>query len=367
MRATPPLALATVLFAALGAAEAREQLVGIAVPNIHWESESAMRETLTDVADHGFGAVRIGWKAPYDRAEAALLEAARSGLDVLVTIPLIDAAVAAAGAEIRPATDGFFAAFGLSQIDEDRFAAVVERLAEFVATENITLVGIEVGNEMNWSGYNGDLAIGEGTVVSNLDQLDAGQQELFLAGLDSYVAALARAKTVLAAHAIADDVAILSGGLADINAGYIETRGATLVEPGLTWQLLDERGAFDAVDAVGLHIYEPLRPGFTPVERQAQLAELTAPCFNSDFGTKPCWITEFGMAIPADDCAPDDTDRRSRLRTLTSYLASDEGAQQVEATFFYDWNGDAAFSLERCGTPTALTRDLTSTPALSAN
>ncbi len=346
------------------AARAEAPLAGIAIPNILWESSSEVEDTLQSIKSAGFEAVRIGWKQPYAGAEAALLEATRNGLPVLVTIPLIDATVAEAGAQQRPATKGFFASYGLSQIDPNRLEDAAERLADFVSTQAVGLIGIEVGNEMNWSGYNGDLMIGKGRIISNLDQLDAEQEAAFLLGLDRYVEALERVEAVVYTYDWSTDVAVISGGLADINLDYIEHRGATLVEPSLVWRLLNERQAFRHLDGVGLHIYEPLRPGFEDDDREQMLTSFTDNCLSPLFGSLPCWITEFGMAIPAEDCAPDDLDRRERLDPLRAYLRSELGAQQVKATFFYDWSGDAAFSLERCGRPTALAQDLTSTSTL---
>lgn len=86
----------------------------------------------------------------------------------------------------------------------------------------------------------------------------------------------------------------------------------------------------------------------------AQLAE----CGADGFAQRPCWITEFGSALPHQACAPDDTQRIALLRPLLDRLAQPDEARAVPLAFYYDWNADKGFALKRCGHPTALVEEL---------
>jgi hypothetical protein len=121
------LCLAAGLLAPAAAAEEPGFTTGIAAANIAWAKAPAIAETMTGIAEAGFGSVRIGFKNPIAGTFRALDAAKAEGLDVLVTVPLIDGAVAAKGAEPRPRNKHFFPAYGLSQIDLDRYEARMPR------------------------------------------------------------------------------------------------------------------------------------------------------------------------------------------------------------------------------------------------
>ncbi|WP_375449402.1 hypothetical protein [uncultured Devosia sp.] len=347
---------------ATAGASTADSLTGVAVPNIIWQSPQDIDDTLADIRAADFEAVRIGWKAPLDAARLAVREARAQGLEVLVTLPLIDGTISREGAVARPRTDRFFAVHGLSQIDPVRLQQRLRELIDFAANEGIALAGIEIGNEMNWSGYNGDLPLApQGAVIDNLAHMAPLDRQAFLAGLQAYVDALGIARAALDDAGMTGKTALVMGGLADINSPFIRSSGATYVDPVLTHALLGDLGAFEAIDAVGIHLYEPLRLAMADADRAGMIRSQLAGCFTADYGGASCWITEFGTAEPDAGCSLDDRERRQMLAPLSNYLRDPATAGRIGATFYYDWDGDAAFSLVRCGQPTRLTLDLTQT------
>jgi hypothetical protein len=333
--------------------------IGIATANIAWEKPVDVKDTFAEIADAGFTTVRIGLKDPVAASYAALMAARDAGLDILVTVPLIDGSVALAGTEPRAKTKRFFAAYGLSQIDPARFEKRLADLLDFVTARKIPLIGLEIGNELNWSGYNGDLPLSESGRVAT-DRLDLAPDvaSRFADGISKYRAVFEIAKHAIAARPDLAGVRLVSAGLADINADFIRRSGATYVAPALVYDAYAEQRLLALVDAVGVHLYEPLRAASRSDERPALIEAQLADCGTPAFLGRPCWITEFGSALPQQACAPDDAQRIALLKPLLERLAQPGAAQFVPFAFYYDWNADQGFALKRCGHPTALVETL---------
>jgi hypothetical protein len=352
-------ALLALLLAMPAAASEEGFITGVAAANIAWSKPDAIRSTMREIAAAGFGSVRIGFKNPVEGTFRALDEANDAGLAVLVTVPLIDGAVATPGAEPRPKNRHFFAAYGLSQIDLARFDARLAILLRQIAEHDLPVIGLEIGNEPNWSGYNGDLPVRYGgQVVDSPAAWSSETRQRVARGLDLYAAAIGSARQMLAADPRLSHIRLLTAGLADINTEFIRRVGATYVIPEAFNAWLVERGLFSKVDAIGIHLYEPLRAARIAGDRNQMIARQLADCGREAFASRPCWITEYGAALPEQECAAEDSRRIALMRPLFDYLDRPENAVRVPIGFYYDWSEDAGFSLKRCGRPTELTKIL---------
>jgi len=230
-----------------------------------------------------------------------------------------------------------------------------KKLADFAVTENLPLIGIELGNELNWSGYNGDLPLDKnGQIIADIADLPPA----FSDGLDRYAAVFESARKILAERPSLHAVKLVSAGLADINTDFIRRSGASYVRPSLVHDIFASRGIFMDADAVGVHLYEPLRSARQKDDRAAMIAGQLDACGKADFANRPCWITEFGSALPQDVCAPNDAQRTALLAPLLMQLQAPGAAARVPFAFYYDWNEDKGFALERCGHLTALAETL---------
>jgi hypothetical protein len=336
-------------------AEAPPLSIGIATANIAWEEPAKVVATFNAIQTAGFGIVRIGLKEPLPRSYAALVSAKEAGLKIVLTIPLIDGAVAEAGAKPRPRQERFFPAYGLSQIDLSRFDARLAALLDFAVDQQIPLIGLELGNELNWSGYNGDLPFAKGGHVIGADKdWPKDVKDRFADGLARYHAVFKRAEAALGRRPALSDVKLVSAGLADINAGFIRQSGTTYVAPALVYRAFSQRGIFNITDAVGIHLYEPLRSANRSADRLAMIDAQLDDCGGATFARRPCWITEFGSALPQAECGDDDSERITLLRPLLDRLHKTAAA--VPLALYYDWSEDKGFALQRCGRPTALTK-----------
>ncbi|WP_374367359.1 hypothetical protein [Dongia sp.] len=358
-RHTLALCLAVGLLAPAVAAEEPGFTTGIAAANVAWAKAPAIAETMTGIAAAGFESVRIGFKNPVAGTFRALDAAKAEGLEVLVTIPLIDGAVSAKGAEPRPRDRHFFPAYGLSQIDLARYDARLRQLLDRIADKDLPVIGLEIGNELNWSGYNGDLPVRPGgAFIADAAAWPVDERAAFEAGIDKYAAVIERTRAALQENPRFGNIKLVSAGLADINANFIHRVGASYIDPALVHDAFAARGLFGQVDAIGIHLYEPLRNAADVGDRPRMIATQLTDCGRADFAERPCWITEYGAALPEKDCAADDSRRIALMKPLLDHLALAENARRVPIGFYYDWNEDAGFSLLRCGRPTELTREL---------
>jgi hypothetical protein len=130
------------------------------------------------------------------------------------------------------------------------------------------------------------------------------------------------------------------------------------VAPDIVYQAFATRQIFQQFDVVGIHLYEPLRKANALIARATMINSQLDDCAAPAFAARPCWITEFGAALPQQDCAPKDSSRIALLEPLLKYLALPANAGRIPIGFYYDWNDDAAFALVRCGRPTELTKIL---------
>jgi hypothetical protein len=187
------------------------------------------------------------------------------------------------------------------------------------------VAGIEVGNEMNWSAFNGDLPLAaKGQVISDLSQLAPETGSRFEAGMAAYAKAMQIVKTAVSSQGA--HIPVVAGALADIDARFVASSGATLVDPDLARSLLNAQGAFHDADAIGVHLYEPLQLNVDAASRSGMIAQKLDACDTPALGGQPCWITEYGIAQWHSKCDIADDDRRHAIGALTAYLAAPENA-----------------------------------------
>lgn len=339
-------------------AGADDVLVGVGITNISWQQAPAISSTLDAISEARFEAVRIAWKGSIERSQIALRDASTKGLETLIVLPLTDGPTSEPEALARQASGDFFAVHGLSRLDLTRLEAQVDDMLDFVVAEDIAVAGIELGNELNWSGFNGDLPLApSGAWIEAMSQLDAPTQQAFARGVDRYVEAIRLVEAALRARDM--DVPVVLGAMADIDGQFVRQSGGMLVAPDIVVAMLEARGALALTDAVAVHLYAPLRLDVETDARAGMLGQVLDDCGTPALGGQPCWITEYGIAQWQDACDVSDEARRDAIAALNQYLSQPGSAARVPATFFYDWSDSAHFSLVRCGRLSTLAQDVT--------
>lgn len=252
---------------------------------------------------------------------------------------------------------------GLSQADPERLRADAESLFAKLEARGIVLAGIEVSNEINWTGFNADFPLpGQGRILGASDLTNDPEGQQIAKGLLLYVKSLEVLKDVRDHSNLNQHTPIISAGLADLdNPNHKLTWvKADAASSDATLEFLRAHGLDKLVDGYGLHFYPNQK---TAAERLAHIKEngLEQCQPPGSAKGKPCWVTEWGFNYPADTCPVSDIDDAARtalvreIRGLFSQLAQQD---RVMGLFFYNWQGNIRAPKEdrasafRCGTLT---------------
>lgn len=248
----------------------------------------------------------------------------------------------------------------LSELKPQEFAEGFRPLLDELEAAGVRLTAIELGNEINTSGYNGDIATpGSGRVLSvtDLNNRNDAEARPIAAGYRTYVAITTTLKTLRDHSKLNQKTPIIAAGMA--NWGL---PGPKAWDGGLAVSLVDaieflrQSGLDKYVDGYGVHVYPGLDPSRTVPTRVASLGhDIFAACTR----VKPCWLTEWGVPdgsvskVP-EHCPIDETKRIKVIEELRGAFQHFVEEGRLAAFIFYDWadvagNTGAIF---RCGTRT---------------
>jgi hypothetical protein len=220
----------------------------------------------------------------------------------------------------------------------------------------VRLTAIELGNEPNGGGYNGDFASpGSGRVLglADLNNPNDAEARPIAAGFRVYVKIMAALKEIRDHSKLNQQTPIITAGMADwgpprakaFNNGGVAVSLTNIIE------FLRQNGIDKYVDGYGVHVYPGLDPSRSVATR---IASLGPSIFTACTRTKPCWLTEWG--IPDDPKNPDrcPLDETARLKVIEQLRGAfqhfaDEG--RLAAIIYYDWLDTPGQSqvLFRCG------------------
>jgi hypothetical protein len=181
------------------------------------------------------------------------------------------------GAQRRPAVKdlpAMWPSFPLSVADPERFRAVFKPLFERLETTGITFAALELGNEINWTAFNGDFPIpGEGRVFGEADLTRDPEAIRIAEGYRAYLRTLGVLKDIRDHSRLNRGTPILSAGLSDPGpAGSRPGSKTDAVTIGATLQYLRANGLDALVDAYGVHTYPVAKAS---AQRLKQLEEDT--------------------------------------------------------------------------------------------
>ena len=203
-----------------------------------------------------------------------------------------------------------YSAVPLSQLDPEFFREKFWVLWREIEQRQIHFtVAIELGNEINWAPFNGDLKLlpphgkpPQGAPGS-AGLVDRGA---YLKGLNRYVAALSIIKQLRDASALNGRAKIVSAGLASMTPAFAANIGAEYVDTDETLRILKADGLDALVDGYGLHSYPDINA--KPAQRGRDLDALLRPCLAGPRGHS-CWLTEWGIAQTNLNCPSDESKR----------------------------------------------------------
>jgi hypothetical protein len=243
-----------------------------------------------------------------------------------------------------------WSSYPLSSADPARFRIVFEPLFNQLEGFGITFAALELGNEINWTAFNGEFPIpGEGRVFGQADFARDPEAAQIAAGYRAYLQTLGVLKDIRDHSRINANTPILSAGLSDPGpAGLRPGLKTDAVAIGATLQYLRVNGIDTVVDAYGVHTYPWAK---TASRRLDQLEEDTlAECRRRGQG-RPCWLTEWGLPGAGAACLGNDSPRAALMRELLDDFRQFVGQGRLKGLFYYSWT-DEKYGIYRCGTLT---------------
>lgn len=325
-------------------------IVGVNRPTLNWSPPEVRAATARAIAEAGIPAVRLGWSEPRAAMRDALEQARRNNLGVLVAFGFLHDTVEAGRADaIRPGPgEPWGPRARLSALDVGRYGNWVAAALDDILASGVRLLAIQVGNEMNAAGFNGDLPLlRPGVGWPGVEAVPEPHRSAFEEGLRRYVGALRAARAARDARPALRGVPVVTAGLDESDDAWMRQTLGSAVAAEVVQRRLAELGAFDVADGVGNHAYGPFWPdGRDP---RPMLRRAWAECGGDLVRFRPCWVSEFGGA--ADTPQGCDLVERRRVAQLdaAAEVARELGPRRVAAAFFYDWDDHGSRSLVRCG------------------
>lgn len=337
---------AFVLAPPAGADDAPLDRIGINRVNLAWLSHADQERVLKEIAASGITHVRLSLSRPVDKSIDALEVADRLGLKILLEIQLGNKDYYPADARPRTGFGRIWDVQRLSDLDLDLYRTQLRSSLARIDGMGIRIDAVEPGNEINYSAYNGDLAVYEkpGRRTPRAVSEVANRSALGR-GLDAYVGAVRITREELRATAHSRDALLISAGLSDVGTGEADRRGMERLEPGAFLSLLRQRGIDALVDGYGIHVYPGRKDDAALARYVTTLLDFCQP----EGEGKPCWVTEWGIANTAVSCPVDDRDREVAIRAVRRSFADLADRGRLKAAFYYDWDTQPVYSVWRCG------------------
>jgi hypothetical protein len=296
-----------------------------------------------DMAANGVKTMRISL---FPNSVDFVIDAYRHGISsVVIVYPY-------AGSSVK--WKGAWGAAPLSKLDPKEFTAGFSPMLEKLEAAGVRLAAIELGSEINTSGYNGDIPVPGSKRVLGLTDLNNPhdtEAAAIAAGYRQYLKIMAALKELRDRSKLNQRTPLLSAGLVGVavkaqswNAGL----AVSLLDSIAFWR---QNGLDQLVDGYGLHVYPDADAHRSAAVRIASMEQtLFAPCTRA----KPCWLTEWGIGNGDQACPAQETQRRQVIGVLRSAFKHfvDEG--RLHALIYYAWVGVPgkridSWAIWRCG------------------
>jgi hypothetical protein len=352
------ISLCGYLIIALGtipAAHSESVIVGVNVVNPQRLSSAGREAVLDQLKTAGVRIIRAPLAPPwggddYGPAIDFIRRAYERGIktDLLVWLQYRE------GARRRPAIKelpNMWPSYPLSAADAGRFQDVFEPLFKQLEGLGVTFAALELGNEINWTAFNGEFPIpGEGRVFGQTDLAHDPDLTKVAEGYSAYMRTLSVLKDIRDHSRLNRETPILSAGLADPGpAGPRPGSKTDAVTISATLEYLRAKGIDRLVDAYGVHTYPSVKGG-APSRLDRLEHDTLVECRPPGQG-KPCWLTEWGLSAGEAACSGNDGPRASLMREMLGDLRQFVGDGRLKGLIYYAW-ADDKYGIYRCGSLT---------------
>lgn len=357
------LAAACILIGALGANSARAAnvIVGVNVVGVQNLSETQQDALVELLQKEGVRTVRTGLG---DKFTHFITSAYRHGIGAVVIVdPTAGSAAAAQHARKAAPPLTTWAVGRLSDADPEGFKTWLAPQLQALQRNGVKLTALEIGNELNSPGYNGDFNVPGNGRLLGFDDLEKGWKAWFnkqpiadaeasnvAKGFYVYLSILSAAKATLGeASPVNRTTPVISSGAVyntDLPrpAKSPPAAGPAHGVPAADFiHFLRQHGLDDHVDGYGIHIYYS-----TP----NNIDNALSICDGA--GRKPCWLTEWGGYPTTGTSCPlgygpgDDVARSKFVSTVRETLRPLVNRGRLASAIYYSWNSGGAIYIPAC-------------------
>jgi hypothetical protein len=243
----------------------------------------------------------------------------------------------------------------LSQLKPQEFTDGFKPMLDKLEGAGVRLAAIELGNEINTSGYNGDIASpGSGRVlgIRDLNNPKDAEARPIAAGFQVYLRIMAALKDLRDHSTLNSATPILSGASGDWGLpgpkSFSKQLGVSVPD---SIECLRQNGLDKLVDGYAVHVYPSGDPHRSVSMRVASLERYVfGACKQS---TKPCWLTEWGFPNPSQSCPINDTTRTQVIEVQRSAFKQFAQQGRLAAIIYYTWSAPPTkldpMAIFRCG------------------
>ena len=327
--------LALVLTSRLGFAQGTKFPVGVNVNSFQNFDAAQQMEIVGQLKRSGVGFVRTSLR-PDDKNINLAKELQSEGIGLV----LVAGIEFSANAPVRPADAKrhMRSATSLSAADPERSRAYFQTLFDKLDAKGVVLTGVELGNEINWTDFNGDFPVpGQGKAFTIEDLSRDPEAKRVAQGFLQYLKVLAALKDVRDHSKLNKHAPIISAGMAAVTGGQwqknLKVDGVSIPA---TYAFLRADGLDKLVDGYGVHDYPPeVKAGDKSAAAQ-RIAMLDTSIFPAG-NTKPYWLTEWGFSSTATSSAQDQ-ERARAAAEMRAYFLHLFRQRRLGGIFWYVWN-----------------------------
>ena len=322
--------------------------LGINKVDLGWMDPLKARNVLSDMKQTGVKSIRVTLTPPFSNVIENIVISNELDLKVFLNInfnfPPFNLPTVS---EQRFGSSGVWP---LSRLDPQHAMDTLRPVFEEIAKRRLLLSGIEVGNEINWAGFNADLTAGSKDHKDSIGAPASIQRpEDFSKGIMNF------AQTLYLIHSYIKNesstlkgLPIYAGAIADVSNDQKDGLDSEYVGQMETLTLMKSYGTDKSIDGYSIHFY--LSRKSDAKDNQNRLKDVSEFCSSVGSG-KRCSITELGIASPMRGCGQPDPDGAtiivSALKELSSLIGHDF------SIYYFDWDSKSEpFSIWRCNSLT---------------
>ena len=245
---------------------------------------------------------------------------------------------------------GLWRDWPLSTANADTFKTKIAAQLAQLDSAGIVLAGFELGNEINWTGFNADFPLpAQGRVLNDADLVNDPEGRQIAQGYLRYLQTLAALKEIRDRSTLNEHTPIISAGLADLDdaGGWLHSIKADAVGVDATLRFLQSHGLDRLVDGYGLHFYPVATApgtvqGLSALRQHLALNGLTECAPPGSPKGRPCWVTEwnFNGTKGLNACPIDDSARIAMVREMRTVLLGLAQEHRLGGSMFYTWQGN---------------------------